>query len=208
MSRVVSFLTFLSLLLVAAVAAVWVRSHLAQDHVIWERVRERENHRVAERYVVHTYRGGVEVAASVYGKSRRDEAAPLTPRPAAWTSAPPRPSFHFPRRSMTLANRVGFLLDSDRVVHNSLAGTFAGGWLIAIPFWAPAFCASLLPGFWLAGRHKRRRWAREGRCGACGYDLRGTPDHCPECGAATDPGPGQADSPIRVESHARNNAPA
>ena len=51
----------------------------------------------------------------------------------------------------------------------------------------------VIGGIWLAlwlyrayarrGQHRRRRLHAAGRCIRCGYDLRGTPTHCPECGA-------------------------
>jgi hypothetical protein len=52
------------------------------------------------------------------------------------------------------------------------------------PLWMFAVAAAVLPSssvgrFWV----KRRRCGRrDGHCPACGYDLRATPDRCPECG--------------------------
>src|SRR6185436_16456255 len=52
-----------------------------------------------------------------------------------------------------------------------------------IPYWPLAVLSGILPLMWL--RWKVRAWSRhqQGHCPACGYDLRATPERCPECGA-------------------------
>ena len=56
-----------------------------------------------------------------------------------------------------------------------------------VPFWLLALAAGAWPTASLTllvrRRIRRRRAAREGHCRVCGYDLRATPDRCPECGA-------------------------
>jgi len=53
---------------------------------------------------------------------------------------------------------------------------------IAAPHWAFAFCFGILPGFWFYRFRHAMMKRRVGRCRRCGYDLRATPERCPECG--------------------------
>jgi hypothetical protein len=54
--------------------------------------------------------------------------------------------------------------------------------LIAIPFWFLLLAAGSFPAYWIFWSRRQRLRAKEGRCQKCGYDLRATPERCPECG--------------------------
>lgn len=51
-----------------------------------------------------------------------------------------------------------------------------------IRYWKLSLALAILPGWWLRRTYLRRSPSRIGKCIRCGYDLRASPDHCPECG--------------------------
>jgi len=55
---------------------------------------------------------------------------------------------------------------------------------LTFPAWLGAAVFALLPAFWLLRRLIRRKRPCPGFCQKCGYDLRATPERCPECGTA------------------------
>jgi hypothetical protein len=56
-----------------------------------------------------------------------------------------------------------------------------------VPYWSVTLLLAVLPAAWIANgrRYWQQRLRSRGRCIHCGYDLRATPDRCPECGAET-----------------------
>jgi len=63
---------------------------------------------------------------------------------------------------------------------------------LVISYWLPIVVASILPLLAMWKRLQRWRTDLRGLCPICGYDLRATPDRCPECGLV--PVKAQADS--------------
>ena len=55
---------------------------------------------------------------------------------------------------------------------------------LIFPHWAMAIAFAVLPAVLLARKLRSRSRLTAGLCPVCGYDLRATPDRCPECGTA------------------------
>src|SRR5690242_1848624 len=67
----------------------------------------------------------------------------------------------------------------------SLAGIecakFNSGWNVWISWWLPTVLLFIAPMIWIWRAWRKRRHI-DGVCPRCGYDLRATPERCPECG--------------------------
>jgi hypothetical protein len=80
------------------------------------------------------------------------------------------------------ASAAGFATDGwNRPVPGPRTGVWRGTFVI-VPYWMPAALFATAPAPWGIAYRRHRRRQRAGHCPTCGYDLRATPDRCPECG--------------------------
>jgi len=148
---------------------------------------------IGHRIVVKSGGGGLEFRYGVFGLhgKRPDSLLGVGGYLSGRWHGPgePRP---IPGRPYTLANRLGFGYFRRRPNADQV-----GDAVVYVPYYFVAATSGAAAA--LLGRPAIRRWVQRrrraaGRCGACGYDLRGTPDgRCPECGttataALTPPG--------------------
>ncbi len=84
--------------------------------------------------------------------------------PSAWL-----PDLQRPKRPRQEALGVGF-----------------SGHTLSIPMYLPALGSLIWPALGLRRRYRRRVRRLEGMCSSCGYDLRGSSGHCPECNVGFD----------------------
>jgi hypothetical protein len=177
--RLFTLLSALSLLLCVVVCALWVRSYLASD-CLWTR-SPRPNWPGQSTVLLASGQGMVLFGCSwdldppgtlgLFSLLRRQ---PWTyERNAAMDIFKNRPGPAAFRRwhELPLKGDVGRLFDSEK-----------GGWSVFVPDWLPLLLTGLLPILWLVGMIQRSRRVTQSLCSTCGYDLRATPDRCPECG--------------------------
>jgi hypothetical protein len=181
--RLFTLLSALSLLLCVAVVVLWVRRYWSSDTLVVRRPLTLDgNFSVHREWYVWSSGNGL---GARYKWSRQD-----------LTSIDRKDWLDF------WENQQGVFLASDkpdRVPDFPAAGPthrFGIGWTgesrvgyheltLMAPHWLLALTASVLPAAWVWRRV--HPVSRAGLCPSCGYDLRATPERCPECGEHSSP---------------------
>lgn len=170
-----------SVLLLLATSLMWVRSYWYFDEY---RSVNPSNGQLIDLLSVY---GGVQVATAENVNNRNGE--------LGWTwddsSSTPLDSNHWATvPSSHWQALTGPRPDRDirgfgfRLISGKLAQSMPF-WSLRIPYGFLLIVSAAFPALFLARWLRSRRASsrrREGRCASCGYDLRATPERCPECG--------------------------
>lgn len=181
-SLLCNLIVVLSLLLSLANTALWVRTYSRTDlfwHVTPTRVFGLATPRASVIFSYrHSRRPGANLGSTIGFEHHSD---PQVMNPSSWNMM------------------TGFKVDDAPDAYRCGGGGFGYcDWKILseldadrdvmIPLWFSQLMFAVLPMLWIVRRLCRSSSARPGRCTACGYDLRATPDRCPECGAGANRG--------------------
>jgi hypothetical protein len=187
--RLLNLVTALSLLLCVVVGVLWVRSYwhfdlFNQCDLRWETL-------AWSGRSLSSANGGLWVMLQ-HGTVDPDEAADIVKArrqrqqdgedPSAW---------HYSDYRATVVQGPSFLGFRWSRISYTQGATVMNNFSVGVPHAILAALAAVLPAAQLIRWRRDRTRGHRRACRQCGYDLRATPDRCPECGAA---GP-DADAP-------------
>jgi len=194
--RLLNFAAIVSVLFLVATAALWVRSYFHADAFLQERTW---NYPETEKYNAQL-ENGVMLAPSVtvytitiysdrgtigvhhQGSFEFDGDGP--PDSILWEQDPPyETKFIQSLISAAPASRFG-VWTNITLNWNDFKRRWEGDTLsVSVDHWLLAALFGVLPVLNVAVHIRRRQRITAGVCLSCGYDLRATPDRCPECGS-------------------------
>jgi hypothetical protein len=171
-------LTMLSLLLCVSTMAMWVRSYWVTDGFIRRAFDDERNSTIWTQDVLGTGRGFASLTRIVQSGRRNDGAyrrwaggaKPLSHH----VESPIYPAMHLRSPDPSF---LGFKFYRS---WNRQSPSYI--WQFVVPLWSMLVVSALLPAARTIRWHVRERRPLIGQCPSCGYDLRATPDRCPECG--------------------------
>jgi hypothetical protein len=149
----------LSVLIAVSSIGLWIRSGFALDAALLTRGED-------PLFALGIYRGSVGAAWERY----RIHRSPRDPD-----------VLHLRLQSWSLTDADEFMsgIDDDSEAKSFLGFRFVPGFMFFIPFWLILVSSLVLPLTWWL---RLRRSSARGLCRNCNYDLRATPNRCPECG--------------------------
>jgi len=162
----------LSLLLFIATAALWLRSRTLIDYAHWTDQRHFPALVSSDGRIIFSYQfwdGGIGGNKPGFAVGSRPGDPPYWERGLGAESRHYFAGFEWsPEANVTFSPEfISIPTPATRLIS-------APHWFICLLTLFPAF-------FWLLIRRKHRR-KKLGHCQVCGYDLRATPEQCPECG--------------------------
>lgn len=167
--RLFSLASALSALLCAATVVLWVRSY-------WKYEGVGSPTRNGWSYELGSERGEIEVSVAHW-------LAPIPNPDWTYIGTPLSPVMGSPWGP---ERTFGFRSGRSLSLQEGSSAPFAEGRFIVLSDWLLVLATAILPGLWLLHGCIQRGLHRVGSCPDCGYDLRATPDRCPECGVAAE----------------------
>jgi hypothetical protein len=164
--RLFTILSALSLLLRVAMIAAWARSDTHRDarRFVWW----------GHDYAIASERGtlGIDNEENIadFEKKKWDETE------AAWAQD----------RAIPTDDSEDFA--THTAIHKHMMAIFKrqppAPFRMSVPYWMLIAISAILPALWCVQFHRRCIRIAVGQCALCGYDVRATPQRCPECGTA------------------------
>ncbi len=194
-----TLLSILSLALCLAACAIWVRSYHASEFALLDRTDDVR--RLWLRRELFVERGEVRLGRARISQQACSRDETMSGWPTGWRHGivskgyPPLldPWYALQGRSTNWYTFAGQAPPSG--AHCLGFGRYVATYRMpsrqveqyrfwVVPLWLVAATFAIAPATvvrrWALARRRRRR----GFCSTCGYDLRATPDRCPECGTA------------------------